>query len=145
MSRKVARPALILLREEAMDLQVRLFRLHAEGTYLFMIAHGLMDIAGITTLFHEVAKGTQSLLYCKVLVDLNDANVRLDLAEVNAFTASLKHDPWPSGNRVAFIVSPHLPELSTLMQLRTDLAQRGLKIAVFTNTKTAIDWLSCQN
>jgi hypothetical protein len=145
MSRKVARPALILLREEAMDLQVRLFRLHTEGTYLFAIPHGLMDIAGIKTLFHEIAKSTQSLLYCKVLIDLNDVNVRLDLAEVNAFIAALKHDLWPSGNRVALIVPPHLPELSTLMQLRTDLAQRGLKIAVFTNTKTAIDWLSCQN
>ncbi len=128
-----------------MDLQVRLFRLHTEGTYLFMIAHGLMDIAGITTLFNEIAKGTQSLLYCKVLLDLNDAKVSLDLAEVNAFIAGLKHDPWPSGNKVALIVPPHLPQLSTLVQLRTDLAQRGLKIAVFTNTKTAIDWLSCQN
>jgi len=127
-----------------MDLQLRLFRLHSEGTYLFLIAHGLMDIAGIKALFHEIAKGTQSLLYCKVLIDLNDANVRLDPAEVNAFIAGLKHDPWPSSNTVAFIVSPHLLELSTLMQLRTDLAQRGLKIAVFTNTKSAIDWLSCQ-
>lgn len=126
-----------------MDLQVKLFRLHAEGTYLFMIARGLMDIAGITTLFHEIAKGTQSLLYCNVLIDLNDTKVRLDLAEVNAFIAGLKHDPWPSGNKVALIVPPHLPQMSTLVQLRTDLVRRGLKIAIFTNTRSAVDWLSC--
>jgi hypothetical protein len=145
MSRKVAYAALILSAEVTMDLQVKLFRLHTEGTYLFMIARGLMDIAGIAALFREVVKGTQSLLYCNVLIDLNDTNVRLDLAEVNAFTTGLKEDPWPSGNKVALIVPPHLPELSTLVQLRTDLAQRGLKIAIFTHAKAAIDWLSCQN
>jgi hypothetical protein len=145
MSRKAARPALLLPAEVVMDLQVKLFRLHTEGTYLFMIARGLMGIAGITALFHEVDKSTQSLLYCKVLIDLNDTKVRLDLAEVNAFTAGLKHDPWASGNRVALIVPPHLPDMSALVQLRTDLAQRGLKIAVFTTTKSAVDWLSCKN
>jgi len=42
------------------------------------------------------------------------------------------------------IVPPHLPELPTLVQLRAHFARRGLKIAVFTTAKAAIDWLDCQ-
>jgi len=144
MSRKLGRPALILLPEVAMDLQVRLFRLHTEGTYLFMIAQGIMGVEGIKALFHEIAKGTQSLLYCKVLVDLVDATMRLDGAAVTDFLESLEHNPWQSGNTVALIVPPHLPELPTLVQLRAHFARRGLKIAVFTTAKAAIDWLDCQ-
>ena len=125
-----------------MDLQLKLFRLHSEGTYLFMIAQGIMDVEGIKALFHEIAKGTQSLLYCKVLVDLVDATVRLDAAAVSDFLDGLRHNPWQSGNTVALIVPPHLPEV--LVQLRAHFAQRGLKIATFTNAKAAIDWLDCQ-
>jgi hypothetical protein len=109
-----------------------------------MIAQGIMDVAGIKALFHEIAKGTQSLLYCKVLVDLVDATVRLDVAAVADFLESLEHNPWQSGNTVALIVPPHMPELPMLVQLRADFARRGLKIAVFTTAKAAIDWLDCQ-
>jgi hypothetical protein len=127
-----------------MDLQLKLFRLHSEGTYLFMIAQGIMDVEGIKALFHEIAKGTQSLLYCKVLVDLVDATMRLDVVAVADFLESLEHNPWQSGNTVALIVPPHLPDLPTLVQLRAHFARRGLKIAVFTTAKAAIDWLDCQ-
>jgi hypothetical protein len=144
MSRKVARPDLLLGTEVVMDLQLKLFRLHSAGTYFFMIAQGIMDVAGIKALFHEIAKGTQSLLYCKVLVDLVDATMRLDVAALADFIESLEHNPWQSGNTVALIVSPHLPELPTLVQLRAHFARRGLKVAVFTSAKAAIDWLDCQ-
>jgi hypothetical protein len=144
MSRKVARPDLLLCTEVVMDLQLKLFRLHSEGTYLFTIAQGIMDVEGIKALFHEIAKGTQSLLYCKVLVDLVDATMRLDVAAVADFLDSLEHNPWQSGNTVALIVSPHLPDLPTLVQLRAHFARCGLKIAVFTTAKAAIDWLDCQ-
>ena len=127
-----------------MDLQLKLFRLHTEGTYLFMIAQGIMGVEGIKALFHEIAKGTQSLLYCKVLVDLVDATMRLDGTAVTDFLEGLEHNPWQSGNTVALIVPPHLPELATLVQLRSHFACRGLKIAVFTTAKAAIDWLDCQ-
>ena len=86
MSRKVARPDLLFRTEVVMDLQLKLFRLHTAGTYFFMIAQGIMDVAGIKALFHEIAKGTQSLLYCKVLVDLVDATMRLDVAAVSRFS-----------------------------------------------------------
>lgn len=127
-----------------MDLQLKLFRLHTAGTYFFMIAQGIMDVEGIKALFHEIAKGTQSLLYCKVLVDLVDATVRLDVAAVTDFLDSLEDNPWQSGNTVALIVPPHLPELPMLVQLRAHFARRGLKIAAFTTAKAAIDWLDCQ-
>ena len=127
-----------------MDLQLKLFRLHTAGTYFFMIAQGIMDVEGIKALFHEIAKGTQSLLYCKVLVDLVDATVRLDVAAVTDFLESLEHNPWQSGNTVALIVPPHLPELPILVQLRAHFDRRGLKIAAFTTAKAAIDWLDCQ-
>jgi hypothetical protein len=75
---------------------------------------------------------------------LVDATMRLDGAAVTDFLESLEHNPWQSGNTVALIVPPHLPELATLVQLRAHFAHRGLKIAVFTTAKAAIDWLDCQ-
>ena len=77
-----------------MDLQLKLFRLHTAGTYFFMIAQGIMDVEGIKALFHEIAKGTQSLLYCKVLVDLVDATKRLDVWAVDDFIENLEHKNW---------------------------------------------------
>lgn len=127
-----------------MDFQLKLFRLHTAGTYFFMIAQGIMDVEAIKSLFHEIAKGTQSLLYCKVLVDLVDATIRLDVAAVTDFLESLEHNPWQSGNTVALIVPANLPELPMLIQLRAHFARRGLKIAAFTTAKAAIDWLDCQ-
>lgn len=144
MSRKVAQPDLLLCTEVVMDFQLKLFRLHTAGTYFFMIAQGIMDVEAIKSLFHEIAKGTQSLLYCKVLVDLVDATIRLDVAAVTDFLESLEHNPWQSGNTVALIVPPHLSELPMFVQLRAHFARRGLKIAAFTTAKAAIDWLDCQ-
>ena len=40
-----------------MDLQLKLFRLHTAGTYLFMIAQGIMDVEGIKALFQRDRQG----------------------------------------------------------------------------------------
>jgi len=76
---------------------------------------------------------------------LNDANVRLDLAEVNAFTTASSTIP---GRQEQGCFYPFRSFAGTVHAhaIETDLAQRGLKKSpFFTNAKAAIDWLSCQN
>jgi hypothetical protein len=125
-----------------MDLQVKSFRLESAGCYLLIIARGLMNIAGLKTVFYEIAQSTRLFLHCKVLVDLIDTTLRLDPTEIDAFFNGLQGEPWRNANRVALIVAPQLAELPTLVQLRDHIVRRGLSFVVFADTKAAVEWLA---
>lgn len=125
-----------------MDLQVKSFRLEHAGRYLFIIARGVMDMDGLKTLFEEIGESTQSFSDCRILVDLVDATISFETAEVDDFFGALAEGPWGDGNAVAFIVSTEFLDLSRLVQLKQHLFRRGLRFANFSDTKVAIEWLS---
>jgi hypothetical protein len=142
MSRIRDRKALMICQEVTMDLQVKSFRLENAGSYLFIIARGAVDMDGLKALFIEIAQSTQAFSGCRILVDLIDAIIKLDAAEIDAYFDPLTEGPWSEGNAVAFIVSSAFLDLPRLMQLRHHLFRRGLRFANFSDTKVAIEWLS---
>jgi hypothetical protein len=125
-----------------MDFQIKLFSWPDKGDHLIMITRGLLDRAALEQIFEEVATVTQPLQDCKVIIDLQETACDLKTADIQNFASGLKLGGWPTTNKIA-IVSPHNSEQhGQLLMLTRDLAQLNLKIAVFTDSKSAVNWLT---
>ena len=124
-----------------MDLQIKLFSGLDMGNYVIIITRGSIDIEGFREIFRNVVNATQSLLDCKVLIDLQEATYRLEPADIVAFAANLRPEFWPPTNKVALVSVSDQQEHRQLCVLSTFLSNRVIKNAVFKDTKTALSWL----
>lgn len=125
-----------------MDFQIKLFSWPDRGNHLVMITRGVMDIQGFEQIFQEVATATQPLRDCKVVIDLQDAVSNVEDADIQAFLDGVEPDLWPSTNKVAIVSPREIEQYDELLALTRGLAKRGLKIAVFHDSKPAITWLA---
>jgi hypothetical protein len=66
----------------------------------------------------------------------------LENAEIQAFVDGVQLDRWPSTNRVAMVAPREIYQYDQLSALTNGLAKRGLKIAVFDDSKLAVTWLA---
>lgn len=107
-----------------------------------MITRGIVDAKGFEQIFQQVLTATQSLRHCKVVVDLQDTMCNLQKAEIQAFVAGVELDRWPCTNRVAIVAPREIDQYAQLFTLTNGLAKRGLKIAVFYDSKPAVTWLA---
>jgi hypothetical protein len=128
--------------DKIMDFQIKLFSWPDRGNHLIMITRGVMDIKGFDQIFREVITATQSLRDCKIVVDLQDAMCNLENADVQAFADGVQLDQWPSTNRVAVVAQRESDQYDRLLALTNGLAKRGLKIAIFYDSKPAVTWLA---
>jgi hypothetical protein len=125
-----------------MDFQIKLFSWPDKGDHLIMITRGLLDKAALEQIFEEVATVTQPLQDCKVIIDLQDSVCDLKTVEIQTFASGLKLEGWPASNKVA-IVSPHdIQQHDQLFILTHDLVKLKLRIALFTDSKSAVNWLT---
>jgi hypothetical protein len=125
-----------------MDFQIKLFSWPDKGDHLIMIARGLLDRAALEQVFHEVAMVTQPLQECKVIIDLQDAACDLKTADIQNFASGLKLDRWPATNKVAMVSPQDTEQYGQLLMLTRDLAKVDFKMAVFTDSKSAVNWLT---
>jgi hypothetical protein len=125
-----------------MDFQIKLFSWPDRGNHLIMITRGVIDIKGFEQIFQEVGTATQSLRDCKVVVDLQDTACNLESADIQAFVDGAQPDRWPSTNKVAIVAPREIDQYDHLFALTSGLAKRGLKIAVFYDSKPAVTWLA---
>ena len=125
-----------------MDFQIKLFSWPDKGNHLILITRGVMDTKAFDQVFQEVHTATQALRDCKVVVDLQDAMCNLENAEIQAFVDGVELERWPSTNRVAMVAPREIGQYDQLSALTNGLAKRGLKIAVFDDSKLAVSWLA---
>jgi hypothetical protein len=125
-----------------MDFQIKLFSWPDRGNHLILITRGVMDTKAFDQVFQEVHTATQALRDCKVVVDLQDAMCNLENTEIQAFVAGVELARWPSTNRVAMVAPREIGQYDQLSALTNGLAKRGLKIAVFDDSKLAVTWLA---
>jgi hypothetical protein len=136
-------PGLIFSRSEAaMDFQIKLFSWPDRGHHLIIITRGVMDMRGFEQIFREVRTATQLLADCKVVIDLQDTACTLASPDIEAFIAGVELDLWPTTNKVAIVAPQEIEQYHQLFKLTTGLASRGLKVAVFDDSKPAINWLT---
>ena len=76
------------------------------------------------------------------MVDLQDAICNLENANVLTFGDGVQLDRWPSTNRVAVVAPREIDQYDQLFALTNGLAKRGLKIAIFHDSKPAVTWLA---
>jgi hypothetical protein len=128
--------------DKLMDFQIKLFSWPDRGNHLIMITRGIIDIKGFEQIFREVVTATQPLLDCKVVVDLQDTTCNLESAEVQAFVDGMAPELWPATKKVAIVAPQEIDQYNQLVTLTSGLSKRGLKIAVFYDSKLAVTWLA---
>jgi hypothetical protein len=128
--------------DKVMDFQIKLFSWPDRGNHLIMITRGVLDIKGLLQIFQEVAAATEPLEDCKVVVDLQDITCNLAGSDVQAFVDGFQPHSWPATNKVAIVAPREMDQYDQLFLLTSSLAKRGLKIAIFYDSKTAVSWLA---
>jgi hypothetical protein len=128
--------------DKLMDFQLKLFSWPDRGDHLIVITRGVLDIKGFEQIFREVVTATEPLRDCKVVVDLQDTTCNLESADIQAFVDGAQPDLWPSTNKVAIVAPREIDQYDHLVSLTSGLAKRGLRIAVFYDSKPAVTWLA---
>jgi hypothetical protein len=76
------------------------------------------------------------------VVDLQDTTCNLAGADVQNFLEGVQPDQWHATNKIAIVAPPEADQHDQLFMLTGGLAKRGLKIAVFSDSKSAVTWLA---
>ena len=130
-----------VLRVSTVDLTTKLLELPG-GNYLIVIAHGLIDAERLEQIFREVSATTQPLLNCKVLIDLADTRIRLELADIDVLVNSLGRDLLRPNIQIAVVSSAEIEEFNRISTLSASLCRPGLNVVAFDDTKSAVVWLA---
>jgi hypothetical protein len=128
--------------DKVMDFQIKLFSWPDRGNHLIMITRGVLDLKGFVQIFQEVVTATEPLRDCKVVVDLQDTTCNLTGADVETFVDGVQPDRWPATNKVAIVAPSEIDQYDQIFVLTSGLTKRGLKIAVFYDSKAAVTWLA---
>jgi hypothetical protein len=124
-----------------MNLKIKLLQLPDRGNHLIIITGGIIDPAEFEQIFRYVAEKTQSLLDCKVLIDLDTADLRLEPADLQDTFQTLAADLSHRSIKMALVFSAGTDE-DRLDLLRASLCRAGLTVALFDDPKSAVAWLS---
>ncbi|HEX7228926.1 MAG TPA: hypothetical protein VF452_00925 [Candidatus Binatia bacterium] len=122
-----------------MEVKTKLLELSG-GNYLIEITAGVVDVERLQQIFRKVVAIRQSLVNCKVLIDLAEARLRLERSDIDELVNRLGADLLRSKITIA-VVSSTQDDLDRLSALSTSLCSLGLKVAAFHDPKSAVIWL----
>jgi hypothetical protein len=129
------------LRMSTMNLKIKLLQLPARGNHLIVIASGIIDPAALEQIFHQVEEETQALRDCKILIDLDTADLRIEPVDLHGAFETLAANLSHRSIKMALVSSPGT-DADRLDLLRASLCRAGLTVALFDNTRSAVGWLS---
>jgi len=124
-----------------MDFQLRLFSWPDPGPHVIAIAKGTIDGDGLRQILRKVAEMTQPLLHGTVLIDLVDAALALESADIDEFVNGAGPDLWAENLRVAMVAARDIERYDQFWKLSAALSNRGINAAAFSSLKFAVDWL----
>ena len=125
-----------------MSYQIKFLSWPESGNHIIVISRGAIDANGFKELFTRVDELVQPLPDCKILLDLEDAIYDLPEAQIDRIFDELNPDFWASNLKIAVVARATTAERDQLLRLSTRLSKMGIQVAVFYDTKAAIDWLS---
>jgi predicted nuclease of predicted toxin-antitoxin system len=125
----------------AMDLDVKLLQTPEGRNHLIIITRGQIDAEGLELIFRQVAETIQELFNCKVLIDFENADLRLKPSDIDVLVNRLGPDLRLGNIKIALVSSPEIDELEQLRALSDSLCREDLKAAVFDYAKEAVTWL----
>ena len=125
-----------------MDFHIKLLQLKSSGNHLIVIIRGLIDRDGFKQIFHKAAEASGTLPDCMVLIDLEDATLKIEPQDIHAIIDALEPSLWPRKHKIALVSSPEPEKFDPLYVLGAYLCALGLRVAVFKETKSAVIWLA---
>ena len=125
-----------------MDLHIKLLQLKSTGNHLIVIIRGVIDRDGFQQVFRRAADAARTLSDCMVLIDLEDAALKIEPQDVHTIVDALEPNLWPHKHKIALVSSPEAEKFDPLYVLGAYLCALGLKVAVFKETKSAVNWLA---
>lgn len=132
----------MLFANSTMDLKIKLLEWPEGGSYLILIARGLINAEGLERIFRKVAETSQGLLNCKFLIDLEETTLTVEPFDTTLFVNGLGADLRRHNSKIALVSSTDADDSARLRALSDSLRNLGLQIAVFDDARGAIAWLS---
>jgi len=130
-----------IFRNLAMDLNVKLLPSPGGRNDLIIIAGGLIDAEGLERIFRAVAETIRQLFSCKILIDFENANLRIEPADIDELVSRLGPDLRLGNIAIALVSSAETAEPEQLRVLRDSLCREDLRAAVFHKAQEAVLWL----
>jgi hypothetical protein len=130
-----------IFRNLAMDLNVKLLQSPEGRNQLLIIIGGLIDPEGLERIFRQVAETIQRLFNCQVLIDFENAHLRLEPADIDEIVNELGPDLRLGNIKIALVSSAETDAPEQLRVLRDSLRRQDLSVAVFYNAQAAVTWL----
>jgi len=125
----------------AMDLNIKLLRSPEGRNHLIIIARGQIDAEGLELIFRQVAETIQELFNCTVLIDFENANLRVKSSDSDLLINRLGPDLRLGNIKIALVSSAESDELERLRVLSDSLCREDLRAAVFCDEQEAVAWL----
>jgi hypothetical protein len=124
-----------------MDLNVKLLQSPGGRNDLIIITGGLIDAEGLERIFRAVAETIQQLFGCKILIDFENANLRIEPADIDELVDRLGPELRLGNIEIALVSSAEITESEQLRALSDSLCREDLRAAVFDNAQAAVTWL----
>ena len=124
-----------------MDLNVKLLPSPGGRNDLIIIAGGLIDAEGLERIFRAVAETIRQLFSCKILIDFENANLRIEPPDIDELVSRLGPDLRLGNIAIALVSSAETAEPEQLRVLSDSLCREDLRAAVFHKAQEAVLWL----
>src|SRR4030095_11038838 len=98
----------------------------------------LVDADGLERICRKVAEIIRQLFNCKILIDFENANLRIEPADIDELVSSLGPDLRLGNIAIALVSSAETAEPEQLRVLRDSLCREDLRAAVFHKAHEAI-------
>jgi hypothetical protein len=125
-----------------MQFRIKLLEWPDTGHHAVVIAQGVVDINGVGEILRAIARATETLQDCKVLIDFEDAECSIGLSDICACGDSLRPQKDIQQKTIALVSGTDRKQHAKLLMLSSFLSTRGFKVAVFQNLKEATVWLA---
>ena len=124
-----------------MNLQIKVFRWPNQANHVVMLARGTIDAEGLKDIFRKAAEISSPLLNCKILIDLLDAECKVEVADVGQRLSQCSSEEISHVSKVALVAARENKQFDRLVTISTSLANKIFKIAVFEDSNVAAQWL----
>ena len=125
-----------------MQIQTKLLSGPDKENQVLMVAQGVLNTRGLEHILREISAAAIRHLNCKVLIDLVDADCRIERKEIDGLFHEPRPDLWPKECKTALVSSLEHEQYRRLSVVSTTLVRHGFRIAVFRDAKAAVGWLT---
>jgi len=125
----------------AMDVKVKLLESQNGKNHLIIIVRGPIDAEDLEEIFRQVTEIIQHHFDCRILIDFEKANLRINPKDIDEMVHRLGADLRLGNIAIALVSSAETAEPEQLRVLSDSLCREDLTTAVFDSAKEAVNWL----